>query len=191
MDAEHVRAFKKTLIEGFSCVNTRLAFDTDVLLNDNNKEKVLFDLNISGKKQTKRISSKILKMEENNQYRMAMTKPLPYGCIKEKDNVPSLTEFNSIITTISYEDKIGHIFNIEIKFHDINKKTFLFNELYPPIFEKNKKIDPFERSTLQLLSIAVRNEKNNKLNSFPYNSKTHLTLKEKKIISSMLKTFIF
>ena len=67
MDAEHVRAFKKTLIEGFSCVNTRLAFDTDVLLNDNNKEKVLFDLNISGKKRTKRISSKILKMEENNQ----------------------------------------------------------------------------------------------------------------------------
>ena len=27
-DAEHVRAFKKTLIGGFSCVNTRLAFDT-------------------------------------------------------------------------------------------------------------------------------------------------------------------
>ena len=94
-----------------------------MLLNDNNKEKVLFDLNISGKKQTKRISSKILKMEENNQYRMAMTKPLPYGCIKEKDNVPSLTEFNSIITKISHEDKIGHIFNVEIKFHDINKKN--------------------------------------------------------------------
>ena len=73
--------------------------------------------------------------------------------------MPSLTEFNSIITTISHEDKIGHIFNVDIKFHDINEKTLLFNELYPPIFEKNKKIDPFERSTLQLLSIAVRNEK--------------------------------
>ena len=154
------------------------------------KNEVLFDLDINGKKQKKRISSKILKMEENNQYRMALTKSLPYGCIKEKDNVQSLTEFNSIITTISHEDKIGLIFNVDIKFHNINEKTLLFNELYPPVFEKNKKIDPFERSTLQLLSIAVRNEKNNKLNSFPYNSKTHSTLK-KTLFSSMPKTFIF
>ena len=83
-DAEHVRAFEKTRIGGFSCVNARLAFDTDVLLNDNNKEKVLFDLDIDGKKQTKRISSKILKADENNQYGMVMTKPLPYVCIKKK-----------------------------------------------------------------------------------------------------------
>ena len=36
------------------------------------------------KKQTKRISSKILKMDENNQYGKAMKKHLPYGCIKKK-----------------------------------------------------------------------------------------------------------
>ena len=35
-------------------------------------------------KQTKRLSSKILKMDENSQYGMAITKPLPYGCIKKK-----------------------------------------------------------------------------------------------------------
>ena len=80
-DAEHVRAFEKALIGVFSCINTRLAFDTDVLLNDNNKEKVLFDLDTDGKKETRRISYKILKMDENNQYGMAMTKPLPYRCI--------------------------------------------------------------------------------------------------------------
>ena len=80
-DAEHVRAFKKALIGVFSCINTRLAFDTSVLLNDNNEEKVLFDLDTDGKKQTRRISYKILKMDENNQYGMAMTKPLPYHCI--------------------------------------------------------------------------------------------------------------
>ena len=34
-DAEHVRVFEKTLIGGFSCVNTRLAFDTQILLSDN------------------------------------------------------------------------------------------------------------------------------------------------------------
>lgn len=83
-NAEHVRAFEKTLIGGFSCVNTRLSFDTNILLKDSNKEKVLFDLEIDGKKETKRISSKILKIDENNQYGKAMTKALPYGCIKEK-----------------------------------------------------------------------------------------------------------
>ena len=80
-DAEHVRAFEKALIGVFSCINTRLAFDTDVLLNDNNKEKVLFDLDTDGKKQTRRISYKISKMDKNNQYGMAMTKPLPYRYI--------------------------------------------------------------------------------------------------------------
>ena len=115
-----------------------------MLLNDNN-EKVLFDLDIDGKKQAKRISSKILKMDENNQYGMAMTKPLPYSCIKKKGNEPSLTEFNRIITPTSHEDKIGYVFIVDIKFHYINGKTLLFNELYPPIFLKNKKIDPYEK----------------------------------------------
>ena len=94
-DAEHVRVFEKTLIGGFSCVNTRLAFDTEMLLNDDkNNNKVLFDLQIDGKKQAKRISSKILKMDENNQYGQAMTKPLPYGCIKKQEHIPSISEFN-------------------------------------------------------------------------------------------------
>ena len=82
-DPEYVRVFEKTLIGGFSYVNTRLAFDTEILLTDN-KNEVLFDLYIDGKKQTRRISSKILKMGENNQYGKAMTKPLVYGCIKKK-----------------------------------------------------------------------------------------------------------
>ena len=37
-----------------------------------------------GQKQLKRFFSKIIKMDENNQYGKAMTKPLPYGCIKNK-----------------------------------------------------------------------------------------------------------
>ena len=43
-------------------MNARLAFDTEVLIDENKKEKVIFDLTIYGKKQTKRISSKILKI---------------------------------------------------------------------------------------------------------------------------------
>ena len=75
---------KKILIGGFSCVNTRLTFDTEIIIDDNKTEKILFDLYIDGKKQTKRISSNILKMDENNQYEMAVTKPLSYSCILKK-----------------------------------------------------------------------------------------------------------
>ena len=37
-NAEHVRVFEKTLIGGFSCRNTRLAFDTEVLIDNNENE---------------------------------------------------------------------------------------------------------------------------------------------------------
>ena len=46
-------------------------------------------------------------MDENNQYGQAMTKPLPYGCIKRQEHPPSLLEFNKILDRISHEDKIG------------------------------------------------------------------------------------
>ena len=42
--------FEKTLIGGFSGVTTRLAFDTQILISDKKNEKVLFDLDIDGKK---------------------------------------------------------------------------------------------------------------------------------------------
>ena len=55
-----------------------------------------------------------------------MTKPLPYGCIKKHKNFPSLLEFNAILDRISHEDNIGHLFTVDIKFHNINEKTLLF-----------------------------------------------------------------
>ena len=85
-DAEHIRVFEKTLLGRFSCVNTRLAFDTQILLAENKNKKVLFDLEIDGKKQAKIISTKILKMDENNQYGQAMTKPFYKVAWKNKNN---------------------------------------------------------------------------------------------------------
>ena len=67
-EAEQVRIFQKTLIGGFSCVNTRLTFDTQILLSNKKNEKAIFDLEIKGQRQIKRISTKILKMDQNNQY---------------------------------------------------------------------------------------------------------------------------
>ena len=117
------------IIGGFSCINTRLAFDTQIFLSENKTEKVLFDLEIGGKKQTRRISTKIIKMDENYQYGQAMTKPLPYGFIKKQEHPSSLLEFKKILDKISHDDKIGYLFIVDIKFHNKNPKTMLFNEI--------------------------------------------------------------
>ena len=46
--------------------------------------KVFYNLKLGKiKAQKKRVIGKILKMDENNQYGNAMTKPLPTGCIKD------------------------------------------------------------------------------------------------------------
>ena len=58
-----------------------MAFNIDLFLKDIENEKVLFK---TADGQLKRFSSKIIQMDENNQYGQAMTKPLPYGCIKKK-----------------------------------------------------------------------------------------------------------
>ena len=88
---------EKTRIGGFSCVNTRLAFDTDILVKNPESEKVLFEIaDEQGQKQLKRFFSKIIKMDENNQYGQAMTKPLPYGCIKNKK------KFRRLVNLIEY-----------------------------------------------------------------------------------------
>ena len=94
-------------------------------------------------------------MDENNQYGFAMTKPLPYGCIKKKKNLPTLEELSVLLENVILEDKLGHLFVVDIGFADINEKTLLFNEIYPQIFEKNKKIEPYERSCTQIMSRAA------------------------------------
>ena len=135
VDAEIIRVFEQTLIGGYSCVNTRMAFDTEIFLKDAENQKVIFK---TQNNQLKRFSSKIIKMYENNQYGMATTRPLPYGCIKREKKVLSIEEHTDLIKNVTLEDKIGHIFTIDIEFSDIDEKNLLFNEIYPPIFEKKE-----------------------------------------------------
>ena len=89
-EAETVQLLEKILIGGFSGVNTRLAFDINILFPNKDKEskrqdlKILYSITNYGKSETKRIVSKIIKMDENNQYGNAMTKPLLYGYKNKK-----------------------------------------------------------------------------------------------------------
>ena len=190
-DAEIIRVSEKELIGGYSCVKTRMAFDTEIFLNDSKNEKVPFKTEDG---QLKRFSSKIIKMDENNQYGFAMTKPLLYGCIKKKKHVPSIEELTEILAGVTLEDKFGHLFAVDIEFADINKRTLFFNEIYMPIFEKNKKIDPYERSCSQIMSRAQIKKRKNKADQLfllPFNSKTHSTLKNKIFIPLFAEDLYF
>ena len=78
-DAESVKVFEKTVMGGYSCVHTRVAFDTDLFLKNTKNEKVIFK---TANGELKSLSSNIIKMDENSQYEIAMTRSLPYVCIK-------------------------------------------------------------------------------------------------------------
>ena len=93
-NSEQIRVFEKSLICGYICVNTRMAFDTEIFLKDTNNKKVIFKTRDG---QLRRFSSKIIKMDKNNKYGFAMTKPLSYSCIKKKENVPTLKELATVL----------------------------------------------------------------------------------------------
>ena len=97
--------FEKTLTGGFRCISTRLAFGIEIILlnhsqadinkmniNESFKSykrqdlKLNYKLKLDGENtySDKRVISKILKLDKNNQYGYVMTKPLPTGCIKKQ-----------------------------------------------------------------------------------------------------------
>ena len=90
---------------------------------------------------------------------MTMTKPLSYSCIKKQDKVPTLTEFNKILDSPSPDDNIGDLFTVDIKFHNVNGKTLFFNELYPPIFEKTRKLTLLKGLPYNLLVSLLETKK--------------------------------
>ena len=50
---------------------------------------------------------------------------------KKNKQKPTLPEFNRILDKISHDDKIGHLFVVDIKFYHKNDKTQFFNEILP------------------------------------------------------------
>ena len=98
-----VEVFGKILCGGFSCVNTKLSFDTEILMTNLTKRdyhnmsidqsfkafkrddlQVIYSLKLDKNDsfEKKRVITKTIKFGENNQYGFAMTKPMPTGCIK-------------------------------------------------------------------------------------------------------------
>ena len=105
--------------------------------------------------------------------------------------VPSCEELKQLLKAITLEDKIGHIFTVNIEFSNINPKTLLFNEIFPPIFEKNKIIPPQLRSCSQIMSRAQKKDNKDEIKSLPFNSKTHATLNKIIFVNLYAEDFYF
>ena len=103
------------------------------------KKLKMKNLKINNERVKKRVRTKILKLDESNQYGNGMTKSLPTGCIKDNKDI-SWETFNFLLETVSLDDKIGHLYIADIEFDVKNatKKQFAYNEIYPPIIEKQK-----------------------------------------------------
>ena len=203
--------FEKTLSGGFSSVNTRLSFDTELLMpnltqNDYQKRnidesfkafkrddlKIVYSLKLDVKKkfQKKRIITKIIKFDENNQYGFAMAKPMPTGCIKE-NNSPSLLEFNLLLEKVLLEDPIGHLFIVDIEFEkNATKKQYMYNEIFPPIIEKQKILDANEQFLFQLLELFDKTN-DDKPKSYRCTAKSHATMFPKRYIPLYLEDLRF
>ena len=120
----------------FSCVKTRMFFDTKLLLPNTNKTqvhsvdkewkdysyKVCYKLKLDNEEHynTKRGVSKILKLDENDQYGFAMIKPLPTAYIK-KEKTPSQRKVNLLLKIVDLDDPLGHLFVVDIHFDLIMK----------------------------------------------------------------------
>ena len=212
VNSVQMEVFEKTVCGGFSAVNNRLAFDTEILMPnlrpvDLNKMtidesfkaykrddlKIVYSFKKKNEKkfQKKRVITKILKMDENNQYGFAMTKPMPTGCIRE-NNSPSWIAFNILLETVSLDDEIGHLFIVDIKFdyENVTEREILYNEIFPPIIEKKTKIDVNDRSLFQLLELFSKTEKG-KPKSYRVTEKSHSTLFEKKCIPLYIEDLQF
>ena len=177
---EIVDLFERTLIGGFSCVNTRIV-DSKNLLPKEDQKLICKIKNVQENIfEDKRVVMKILKMDENKQYAVAMTKPLPIGSIKKSERVPSLRDFDVIVQSISDEDRISHLFIVDTEFDwkNASQKQKFFNEIYTPIFKKKKVLPASERSVFQLLD-TMRLKDKGLINNYKTTAKTHTALDKK------------
>ena len=159
-DNIQMEIFEKTVCGGYSSVNNRLSFDTELLMpnlskadydkmnidqsfyvfkRDDLKLCYMLKLNNYSNYKRKRVITKIVKFDENNQYGYAMTRPMPTRCIKQNAS-PSWVTFNLLMEKVTLEDKIGHLFvvDIEFDFENASHRQLTYNEIFPPIIEKKK-----------------------------------------------------
>ena len=131
----------------------------------------------------KGVSAVILKMDENNQYGYAMTKPLPIGCIKKEPTTPTIRDLCLLLSGLSHLDPIDNLLvvDIEFNFERATEKELSLNEIYAPLLEKKKVLPARDRSVFQLFD-AIRLKDNSTLNDYKCTAKTHSTMDKKFLV---------
>ena len=135
--------------------------------------KVMYRIKLNNERH---IITKILKLDENNQYGFAMTKPMPAGCIKEHP-APSWLKFNFVLKTANLDNKIGHLFAVDIEFDEkrATEQEYRYNEVLPAALEKQEILGENERSVYQLLDLFCK-ASDNKPKLDCCTAKSHATL---------------
>ena len=80
----------------------------------------------------------MFKLDENNQYDYLMMKLLSKGFIKRQEKLLILKQFNMLLETLDLDNQIGHLFVVDI---ELTAKTLRYNQIYTPVFEKDKIVD--------------------------------------------------
>ena len=170
-----------------------ILFNESFRANKRDDVKVICNIKLNNEKhfQRRRITIKILKIHENNQYGFVMAKPMPTGYIKKKPQLLWRT-FSLLIEAVSLDDPIGHLFIVDIKFDHgkATKKQILYNEVLPPVIEKQNILEANEKSIYQLL------EQYQKTNSgipkaYRCTKKSHTMLFAKKFVPLYLEEIKF
>ena len=119
-----------------------------------------------------------------------MTKPMPVGGIKDKE--PNWKEFNLLMETVTLDDPRGHMVVVDIEFDHLNAtpRQIMYNEIFPPVVEKRKILEPNERSVFQLLELYSETEKGNP-KSYKLLPQSQATLLPKRYIPLYLEEIKF
>lgn len=143
--------------------------------------KPIYSLRLDGETESckRRVFSKNFKLDENNQFGFAMTKPLPIGVFKCKQEV-SMEILDNSVDRFDPNSKIGEIFVVDIEFdsYDVPREK-MYNEVFPCIFESKSKVTVDNRSLYQLLSTMSTGKMVDVL-KLKATEKTHATLRPKK-----------
>ena len=116
---------------------------------------------------------------------------MPTGCTKEYPS-PSWLKFNLLLESVSLDDSFVRLFFVDIKFDEENvtERQLLYNEIFPPIIEKQKTLDADERSTYQLLGL-FNTTLEGKPKTYRCTPKSHATMFPQKFISLYIKDLRF
>ena len=86
-----------------------------------------------------------------------------------------MLEFNLLLETVNLDNKIGHLYVVDIEFDKVNatKQQFLYNEIIPPIIEKQKILEANKRSVYQLLDLIKKTIRLRTQNLSPHSKIPH------------------